>query len=47
MEYWSAVKRDANSLAITPTLQYSNAPKLIEIECSHHGLTPFGLLIRI
>ena len=45
-EYWSAAKKDANPLAITPTLQYSNAPKLIEIESSPHGLPPFGLFIR-
>jgi hypothetical protein len=38
MEYWSVEKKDVNPLAITPTLQYSNTPKLIEIESSHDGL---------
>ena len=32
MEYWSIEKKDINPLAITPTLQYSNTPKLIEIK---------------
>jgi hypothetical protein len=32
MEYWSAEKRDITPFVITPILQYSNAPKLIEIE---------------
>ncbi len=32
MEYWSVEKKDIHPLAITPTLQYSNAPKLIGIE---------------
>ncbi len=36
MEYWSVEKKDINPLAITPTLQYSNAPILIEIESSHY-----------
>jgi hypothetical protein len=31
MEYWSVEKKDIKPLAITPTLQYSNAPKLIDI----------------
>ena len=31
MEYWSIEKKDIEPLAITPTLQYSNAPKLNEI----------------
>jgi hypothetical protein len=30
MEYWSVEKRDINPLVISPTLQYSNTPKLIE-----------------
>ena len=30
MEYWSVEKRDINPFVITPTLQYSNNPKLIE-----------------
>ena len=34
MEYWSFEKKDVNPLAITPTLQYSNTLKLIEIESS-------------
>ena len=39
MEYWSVDKKAINPLAITPTLQYSNTPKLIEIE-SHHSIVP-------
>jgi hypothetical protein len=31
MEYWSIEKKDIKPLAITPTRQYSNAPKLNEI----------------
>ncbi len=31
MEYWS-VEKDIHFLTITPVLQYSNAPKLIENE---------------
>ncbi len=42
MESWSVEKKDIIPLAITPTLQYSNAPKLIEIESSHHRLPSFG-----
>jgi len=34
MEYWSVDKTTINPSAITPTLQYSNAPKLINIETS-------------
>jgi len=29
MEYWSVEKKDIKPLAITPTLQYSNAPNFI------------------
>ncbi len=43
MEYWSVEKKDIISLVITPTLQYSNTPELIEIESSHDGLLSFGL----
>jgi hypothetical protein len=43
MEYWSVQKKDINPLVIAPTLQYSNTPKLIEIESSHDGLPSFGL----
>jgi len=32
MEYWSVEKKDVNPFVITPTLQYSNTLKLIEIE---------------
>jgi len=42
MEYCSIDKKDINPLAITPTLHYSNTPKLIEIETSHDGLLSFG-----
>jgi len=28
MEYWSVDKKAINPLAITPTLQYSNIPKI-------------------
>jgi len=30
MEYWSIEKKDIKPLAITPSLHYSNTPKLIE-----------------
>ena len=43
MDYWSVEKKDVNPLAITPTLQYSNNPNLMEIESSHDGLHTFGL----
>jgi hypothetical protein len=43
MEYWSVDKKGINPLTITPTLQYSKTPKLIEIETSHYRLPPFGL----
>jgi len=45
MEYWSVEKKDINPFVITPILQYSNTPKLIEIESYHDGLTSFGLLL--
>ena len=32
MAYWSVEKKDVHPFVITPTLQYSNTPKLIEIE---------------
>jgi hypothetical protein len=38
MEYWSVEKKDITPLVITPTLQYSNTPKLIEIASYHDGL---------
>jgi hypothetical protein len=43
MECWSVEKKDINPLAITQTLQYSNTPKLIEIESFHDRLPSFGL----
>ena len=43
MEYWGVDKKAINPLIITPTLQYSNTPKLIGIETSHDGLPSFGL----
>jgi len=43
MEYWSVDKKGINPLTITPTLQYSNTPKLIQIETCHDGLPSFGL----
>jgi hypothetical protein len=43
MEYWSVEKNDINPFVITPTLHYSNTPKLIGIESSHHGSPSFGL----
>jgi hypothetical protein len=42
MEYWSIEKKDINPLAITPSLQYSNTPKLIEIKSPQNGLPSFG-----
>jgi hypothetical protein len=32
MEYWSIEKEDFKPSAITPVLQYSNTPNLIEIK---------------
>ena len=44
MEYWSVEKKiDINPFVITPTLQYSNTPKLLEIESYHDGFPFFGL----
>jgi hypothetical protein len=43
MEYWRVENKDINPLVITPLLQYSNPPKLIEIESHHDGLPSFGL----
>jgi hypothetical protein len=43
MEYWSVEKKETNPFIITPILQYSNTPKLIEIESHHDGLPSFGL----
>jgi hypothetical protein len=31
MEYWSVEKKDINTLAITPKLQYSNTPKFVSV----------------
>ena len=45
MEYWS-IEKDIKPLAITPTLQYSNTPKLVEIESSPYGLASFMVLFR-
>ena len=41
MEYWSVEKNDINPIAITPTLQYSNTPTVIEIERFRGGLPSF------
>jgi len=46
LEYWSVEKKDIHPFVITPTLQYSNAPKLIEIESYRDGLASFGFYIR-
>ena len=43
MEYWSVEKKDITHFVITPTLQYSNTPKLIEIESHHDELPYLGL----
>ena len=43
MEYWSVDKKGINPPTITPTLQYSNTRKLIQIETSHDGLPSFRL----
>jgi hypothetical protein len=43
MEYWSVEKKDINPLAVTPTLQNSNNPKLTEFESSHNGSPSFRL----
>ena len=46
MEYWSVEKNRNQSLrhySNTPVLQYSNTPKLIEIESYHDGLPSFRL----
>jgi len=42
MAYWSVEKKDIDLFVITPTLQYSNTPKLIEIESYHDELHSFG-----
>jgi hypothetical protein len=42
MEYWSVEKKDIKPYVITPIFQYSNTPKLIEIECYHDGLPSLG-----
>jgi hypothetical protein len=36
-------KKDINPFVITPILQYSKTPKLIEIESYYDGLPSFGL----
>jgi hypothetical protein len=46
MECWSfgvLKKKDINPFIITPILQYSITPKLIEIESYHDRLPSFGL----
>ena len=43
MEYWSVEKKDIYPFVITPILQYSNIPKLSEIESYYDGLPSFGL----
>jgi hypothetical protein len=47
MEYWSVEIKGVNPFVITPTLQYSNTPKLIEIESYHDGLPSFGYRFEI
>jgi hypothetical protein len=41
MGYWSIEKKDIKPLAITPTLHYSNTPKLIEIAIFNKGYLGF------
>jgi hypothetical protein len=36
------LKKNINPLVITPTLQYSNTPKLIENDSSHDGYLLLG-----
>ena len=43
MESWSIEKKDIYPFVITPILQYSNTPKLIEIESYDVGIPSFGL----
>ena len=43
MEFWSVEKKDIHPFAITPILQYSNAPKLVGFESYDDGLPSFGL----
>ena len=44
MEYWSVEKKkDINPITITPTLQYSNTPKLVEVERFQDRLPSMGL----
>jgi hypothetical protein len=43
MEYWSIEKKDIMPLAIAPTLQYCNTPKLFEIKIFQQRLPCFGL----
>jgi hypothetical protein len=42
MEYWSFEKKGIHPFVITPMLQHSNTPKLIEIESYRDGLASFG-----
>ena len=42
MEYWSVEKKDVNPIAITPTLQYSNTPKLVELKNTDTGYRLWG-----
>ena len=43
MESWSVEKKDVNPIVITPTRQYSNILKLIDIESPHDKLPSFDL----
>jgi hypothetical protein len=42
MEYWGADNKDINPQTNTPTLQYSNTLKLVEIETSHEEYLLLG-----
>jgi len=43
LEYWSIGEKDIKPLAITPSLQYSNTPKLIENKIFQEILPCFDL----
>ena len=46
MEYWSIEKQAIKTIVITPSIQYSNTPKLIEIEISQQILSCISLWNR-
>jgi hypothetical protein len=37
VEYWIVEKKDINPFVFNPILQYSDTPKLVEIESNYDG----------